>query len=143
MEHNSLDVRIDRSKPLEVAGGPPGVCPLCGFRFSGVIRPPRRLQAKAKLLIAIGFGLTLLWALFLGVAFVLATSQSDFVIIPMNKFSAGVAAIVVAAPAYLLGAWAMKPPRVVKLSCRQCDWRDTFLVDKRGQTVLSRKLNTQ
>lgn len=83
------------------------------------------------------------WALFLAIVFVVVTSQADFVIIPMNRYAGALAAIVVAAPAYLLGVWAMKFPRIVKLSCRQCNWNDTFLVDKRGQVVLPKGMTAQ
>lgn len=128
-------VSIDTTKPLEVPGAPPNACPKCGRGFSHLVKPPRRLQGKAKLVIGVGIVLSMVWGGMLWMLVRAIARAEGPVVIPINVITGAIALAVVAAPAYAIGVWAMRFPRVVRLACRNCGWQERYLVDAGGLIV--------
>jgi hypothetical protein len=125
--------RIDREKQIGVPGAPPMSCPLCARRFSNVLRPPRRWQWKAKMLLVVGLALSVVWAALLWLGFQYATRNQ--VVIYFNMYSGALAAFVVGLPAYGLGVIAMRMARVVQLRCASCGWQERYFVNAAGKIV--------
>ena len=132
---SDFDAAIDTTKASGTPGTLPKGCPSCTRAFSQVLRPPRKLQAKAKAIIALGLCLSIVWAGLLWLGFCLLASCFDYVIIPVNVITGAIAIVVVAAPAYAVGSLAMRFPRIVTLSCRHCGWHQQYRVDAGGGIV--------
>ena len=131
--YDPTDIVTDTTKAFDVPGKPPGTCPSCDHKFSNVVKPPRRLQKKAKLMIALGLFLSIAWASVLWIGFLVVSSNMDYVIVPINIITGSIAVAAIAVPAYLVGIIAMRFPRIVKLQCKKCCWQKKYLVDSRGK----------
>ena len=132
---DSLDLSINKEKVWEVAGAPPNACPKCQQAFSKVLRNPNQLQKKAKLLIALGTVLSMVWAgmiyLYLSIT---AAQNGRPILIPVNKFTAPVLLVIVSLPGFAMSYWAMTFPKVTERKCKKCGWKKRYLV--KGSTIV-------
>jgi hypothetical protein len=105
-----------------------------------VRRPTRRLQAKAKAIVAVGLAVSLSIApLVLLVILTLMAGLAEALGlhgIPFGFLILGLGTLFICAiPAYFLCAWALRLPRIVRLQCSGCGWSETFFVDKAGKVI--------
>ena len=117
----------------DVPRTPPKACPECGRKFSQVIKPKRRLQNQAKLIIVFGACLTIVWAPVVWLSFWAILAAIGIVIAPL--FVVIIPFLIICLPAYAAGVFALRLPCIVQLACRDCSWSRLFVVDKKGQIV--------
>ena len=106
----------------------PKTCPDCGKAFSRHMRPTRKMRKKALLLFLAGVVFTMMWAA--GLAGLAAISP--ILVVPRHPIGWAIIAVIVFAPGLLIGGWAMKMPKVVRLQCTKCNWSESYVIDNRG-----------
>ena len=106
----------------------PQSCPDCQTKLGSVRRPVRKLQKKAILLFLFGVVATIVWALLL---FCLV-ALSPVIVVPRHPAALVAVLAIIVAPGILIGGWALRLPKVVRLKCNSCQWSSPFLVDNRG-----------
>ncbi|REK26801.1 MAG: hypothetical protein DWQ42_08210 [Planctomycetota bacterium] len=135
---------MDSSFNTSRSGDPPrrlpAACPSCDRAFSKVLKPHRRLQTKAKLIIAIGLLASLLLIPVAGLGIWIGLSQladaAGVHFIPFPEYVLGFSVLIVSAiPAYFMSVWALRFPKIVSLRCKRCGWVSTYVVDSAGRVV--------
>jgi len=79
--------------------------------------------------------LSVAWAGVLWIVLQLLANSMDYIIIPINVITGAIAIVVVSIPACALGYFAMRFPRIVRLNCRNCGWKERYLVNEAGKIV--------
>lgn len=97
-------------------------CPDCHSEFSKLIRPRWKMQKKAVVLFLIGIALFFPWAAFM----FLVLSAVPIEIYPRNGLAAVMIILVTVAialaPSLVVGAFALKIPKIITLRCSKCRW---------------------
>jgi len=135
-----MDINVDTSKATNLPGAVPSACPKCERPFSRVVKPKRRLQPKAKSLIAAGVAVSLLIApaVYYGLLIVMAGVADALGMhrLPFGLLIRGVVTLFVSAiPAYCTSVWALGFPRTVDRNGAACGWAGTFVVGKHGKII--------
>ena len=133
-----MEISVDTTKATNLPGAVPSACLGCERPFSRVLKPAKRLQAKARLIMGVGLAISFFVAVitFIAIAFVLSGNLPFTVVIPFPRLVLGGGGMLLAAlPAYGFGVWALRLPRIVYLECKSCGWSETYLVDRTGKVI--------
>lgn len=103
----------------------PEECPQCGHGFSTLVRPPRKMQKKAIALFLAGIVLTIPWSLVVG-------PLIGMIGLPANIPTMLLFAVIIFGPGIVVGLVAFNMRKVITLVCRECNWKERFLIDNRG-----------
>jgi hypothetical protein len=107
----------------------PASCPDCNKPLNPMQRRKRTLQKKTYGLLFAGVVASAAWSVVVLWAFEKSGLEARRI------EGLAIVLFVIALPALGIGAWALSLPKLVRLSCPGCRWRQTYRVRRNGEVV--------